>query len=387
MSCYEIRTDQGDPGAKRHLPANLLSRSGKEGKLVHVFGASTIAMLLLVSTSFAQNNGATTQAAVPKAADADSFAKALTLAPNIGWTTGTQQQTVLGGSALLSAVRSQSYCDPNLLQLGVVATASDSTTTKLGGNPTYLDSNDVRFDLTRGVFGNQTTKSYLGAAVDFFENNSLGVGLQQIYGAKYQYYFTRCPDVKPAKEPPHRWFASVGIGAGYMRQRLYVTANNLNVAVLPLTAQVSFLQYVSKKPPVPAPPGSKKQPPALLWYFLAGYMPALTDSHAYQLSATAGVQIPTRIPNLKINFSDSDLYMENAPPGHRRNYQNGSVSLVFSIGSKSTSDPDQLGACYGGDKLQRLYCYDEVTSDACSPPNLFRPGGRCSSPAPSLTTQ
>jgi hypothetical protein len=309
------------------------------------------------------------------------------LAPNIGWTTGTQQQTVLGGSALLSAVRSQSYCDPHLQQFGMVATASDSTTTKLGGRPTYLDSNDVRFDATRGVFGNQTTKNYFGAAADFFENNSLGVGLQEVYAAKYQYYFTRCPDVKPAKEPPHRWFASVGIGAGYMRQRLYATPNNLNVAVLPLTAQVSFLQGGGKKKPGTPPKEAKTQPPALLWYFLAGYMPALTDSHAYQLSAIAGVQIPTRIPNLKINFSDSDLYMENAPTGHRRNYQNGTVSLVFSIASKRSAPDQDTGACYGGDKLQRLYCYDDVTADACSPPNLFRRGGHCSSPGVSITVQ
>ena len=116
-------------------------------------------------------------------------------------------------------------------------------------------------------------------------------------------------------------------------------------------------------------------------------MPALTDSHAYQLSAIAGVQIPTRIPNLKVSFSDSDLYLENAPTGHRRNYQNGTVSLVFSIASKSPVPDDDTGACYGGDKLQRLYCYDDVTADSCSAPNLFRLGGHCSSPGVAVTPQ
>jgi hypothetical protein len=353
-----------------------------------------LAMFALASTSFAQVNGGAAQATTPKAtAAAESLENALILAPNIGWTTGTQQQTVLGGSALLSTVRSATYCDPRLMQFGMVALASDSTTTKLGGTPTYLDSNDVRFDATFGVFGKDTTKSYLGAGADFFENNSLGVGLQEIYAGKYQYYFRKCPNPKQkpdptlAQVPPQRWFGSVGIGAGFMRQRLYATPNDLNAAVLPLTAQVSFLQYIAKNPPVPAPAGGKKadvgkrQPPALVWYFIAGYMPTLTDSHAYQLSAIAGVQIPTRIPRLKISFSDSDLYMENTPTGHRRNYQNGTVSLVFSISSKvSDADADKPGACYGGDKLQRLYCYDYVTSDACAPPNLFRRNAVCSSP-------
>jgi hypothetical protein len=335
---------------------------------VLTFCVSMLVMSLVATTSMAQVNNAAAQAATPNvSSDAEpSFQKGLTLAPTIGWTTGTQEQTILGGSTLLSAVRSKSYCDPGLRQFGLAASASDTTTKKLGGTPTYLDNNDVTLDATRSASGRVDTRGYLGVGADFFGNNSLGIGLQEVYQAKYQHYFTPCPTDGQSR----RWFASAGIGAGFLRQRLYATTDKLNAAVLPLTAQFSYLQG-----------GGKGKPPALFWYFLAGYMPALTDSHAYQLSGIAGVQVSTAIPRLKINFSDSDLYIQNAPTGHRRNYQNGTVSLVFSIASKPpgpTSAPDQNGACYGGDKLQRIYCYDQVTQDACAPPNMFQLGGFCS---------
>lgn len=332
---------------------------------------SKIRVLVILASSIATASLAqvnSTPAAGTRSEDAGGFQRALILAPNLSWTTGTQRQTIFGGSALLSSVHSKSYCDPKLTQFGFAASASDTTTTKVGGTPTYLDNNNVRLDATRGVFGAKNTRSYLGADADFFENNSLGVGLQQIYAAKYQYYFAPC-----SEEPQERrWFASVGIGAGFLRQRLYSTASPLNTAALPVTAQVSYLQGLTKG-----------KAPKLMWYALLGYMPSLTETHAYQLSAVAGVQIPTSISWLKISLSDSDLYMENAPSGHRRNYQNGTVSLVLSLPrAKDSGGKSVTGACYGGDKLQRLYCYDKVTSDACAPPNMFRPNSVCSSAGP-----
>jgi hypothetical protein len=300
------------------------------------------------------------------------------VAPNLSWTTGSQKQTIWGGSALLSKVHSKNYCDADTMQFGLEATASDTTTTKLGGTPVVLDNNDVRADATTGIFGNSesnSTRHYIGVAADFFGNNSLGVGLQQIYAAEYQYYFVRC-DPRPEKElsekeleeREHRVFASLGFGAGFLSQRLYATPNNLHEAVLPVSAQVSY--FMGK---------AKGKPPKLTWLLLMGYLPVPADMHAYQLSSIASVQIPTRIPWLAVSFSESDLYMNNAPIGHKRNYQNGTASLILYIPQRAKEPSTEQGACYGGDKLARLYCYDDVTVDACTPPNLFRPKGRCSS--------
>jgi hypothetical protein len=106
---------------------------------------------------------------------------------------------------------------------------------------------------------------------------------------------------------------------------------------------------------------------------------------AYQLSAIAGLQIPTQYRWLTVTLTESDLYMNNAPTGFKRNYQNGSVALTFTFPKppKKVENPalpeSDTGACYAPDKLSRLYCYDEVTADACAPPNLFRRKQVCSS--------
>jgi hypothetical protein len=300
------------------------------------------------------------------------------IAPSLSWTTGTQTQTIAGGSMAFSGIRSDSYCAPKMHQFGLVANASNTSTTKANGTTTNLNNNDAKFNTTWALpTSSKANNSYLGIDADFFGNNSLGVGLQQIYTAEYQYYLTKCEDDENQQgkgaAQGQRVFAAVGIGAGFINQRLYVTQNRLSGAVLPLSAQISYL--LGKAPGVP---------PKLIWYALLGYLPVLTDMHAYQLSAVAGLQIPTPYRWLTVNLSDSNLYMNNAPLGFKRNYQNGAVSFVFSfpksppkIENPAAKESDK-GACYGGDKLARLYCYDDVTVDACSPPNLFRAKQHCS---------
>jgi hypothetical protein len=333
-----------------------------------------VCILLLVSMTASRGLGQIT---------AHGYDVSGTIAPTLSETTGTQTQTIAGGSTLLSAVKSRSYCDPSMHQFGLAANASDTATTKVGASTINLGNNDVRFDFTSGIWGRVDdhgkpyTKNYLGVNADFFGNNSLGLGLQQTYTVEYQFYLSKCSETSkddPKNDP--RIFASVGVGAGFMSQRLYKTADSLNTAVLPLSAQFSYLSGVR--------PGI---PPKAIWYALLGYMPTLNNTNAYQLSGVAGVQLPTKYRWLTVNISESELYMNNAPAGFRKNYQNGSVALIFTFPKNPEKVPSPAtpktkisrGACYGGDKLARLYCYDDVTKDACAPPNLFRAGGRCTS--------
>jgi hypothetical protein len=300
------------------------------------------------------------------------------IAPTLSETTGTQTQTVAGGNTLLTTVKSNSYCDGGLRQFGLAANASDTSTTKINAPTISLDNNEVRLDATTGIFGKNvddrnkslgsSTSNYLGVNADFFGNNSLGIGLQQTYAIEFQHYLRRCSE----NVGDHRTFVSVGIGAGFMNQRLYQTASTANIAVLPLSAQFSYLV------------GKPKTPPKLIFYALAGYLPGLNNTHAYQLSGIAGLQIPTKYPWLTVNLTESELYMNNAPTAFRKNYQNGSVALVFTIPGNPPKQPnpaeteEHKGACYGGDKLARLYCFDDVTYDACPPPNMFRQNQKCS---------
>jgi hypothetical protein len=322
---------------------------------------------------------------------AEAYTFGATIAPSLSWTTGTQTQTIAGGSMLLSDVRTISYCDPKMIQFGLAANASDTSTTKLTGPTTNLDNNDLKLNATKVAYAPadraskiQYARGYVSADAEFFGNNSLGIGLQQAYTADFQFYLRECKDsselggkdeggAKKTESKP-RFFASLGVGAGYMDQRLYATANKLNAAILPLTAQFSVLKS--------SPSGI---PPKYIFYGLLGYMPVLTDLHAYQVGATAGLQIPTRFRWMTVNLTETDLYMNNAPTGFKRNYQNGTVSFVFSIPQTPAKVPNMAlpesakGSCYGGDKLARLYCYDDVTADACAAPSIFRAKQHCAS--------
>lgn len=314
--------------------------------------------------------------AIPSTLIVKGFDIGGTLAPTLSWTTGTQTQTIAGGSALISAVRSTAYCDNHALQFGLAANASDTSTTKTTGPTINLDNNDVRADVTSGIWAFDAAHSHFGGNVDFFGNNSLGLGLQQTYTAEYQYHFDDCGKGAPSaiSQNDRRWFAALGIGAGFMSQRLYATQNKLNTAVLPISAQFS---YLSKN--------GKGIPPKLLWFGSLEYLPVLNVPRAYQLSAIAALQIPTQYRWLTVTLTESDLYMNNAPSGFKRNYQNGSVALAFTFPKPPKKienpalPPSDTGACYSPDKLSRLYCYDEVTADACAPPNLFRRKQVCSS--------
>jgi hypothetical protein len=378
-------------GAKESLITIVCSAVDQKGKIVQATMTLRVSGLPPTSTPAAM---AVKNVTLDKPPD-KAYTFSAVVAPSLSWTTGTQTQTISGGSMAVSEVHSQSYCDPGMYQFGLAANASDTSTTNSKGVTTNLDNNDVKINYTRGLpvfkHGNN---SYLGIDGDFFGNTSLGIGLQQTYTVEYQYYFKKCEDDKGKqkaeinkgaasgrKQPAvsQRVFASVGVGAGFINERLYKTPGKLNGAVLPLSAQTSYLQ--GKAPGIP---------PKLIWYGLLAYLPVLTDMRAYQLSAIAGLQIPTPYKWLTVNLSDSDLYMNNAPIGFKRNYQNGSMSFIFSLPmsppkvANPAAKESQKGACYGGDKLARLYCYDDVTADACTPPNLFRAKQHCSAAGPGL---
>ena len=329
------------------------------------------------------------------------------VAPSLSWTAGTQTQTISGGSVLLSDVKSNSYCDTELRQFGIAANASDTSTTKLTGPTSNIDNNELKFSATRAAFsqvdakeekarlndpieelfpGKRYANSYIGAGAAFMDNNLLGIGLQQTYTAEYQHYLRKCADDSSLKKDGtdrRQFFASVGVGAGYMNQRLYATQNRLSAAVLPLSAQLSFIKS-----------SATGVPPKYFAYFLLGYMPVLTDMHAYQVGGTVGLQIPTKVPWLTFSLTETDLYMNNAPTGFKRNYQNGTVSALITFPAPPAKQPNPAlpesakGSCYGGDKLARLYCFDGVTADACAPPNMFRAAQHCTSAGAggSLTT-
>ncbi len=276
---------------------------------------------------------------------------------------------------MVSTVRSRAFCDSNTIQAGLVGSASNSITSSPGTQSTTLVNDDVRADGLFGILGKRSddpgsislTRNYLSIDADFFINNSLGIGLQQEYAVTYQRYLRPCESTLKGQ----RFFASVGAGVGYMNQRLYATTGKVNSAVIPLSAQFSYILT------------NIGQAPKMLFSAQISFVPLLNDTHAYQANANVTVQIPTRFKFLNFSISEMDFYMNNAPRGFKRNYQSGSVQLTFSWGGTVINNPPDSripGACYTADTLSHLYCYDQVASSECSPPSIFRPRAKCSAP-------
>jgi hypothetical protein len=229
-----------------------------------------------------------------------------------------------------------------------------------------------------------TTKSYVGINVDYFGNNSLGIGLEQRYTLDYSRYIRGCGS--------GRLFSSIGIGAGYMNQRLYSTRDKADSGVIPMSAQISYLIPGSlKECPVETGQSTKvpcRNPPKLIVRAQAGYLASFTDPHAYQAYANGSLQIPTPFNSVAVTLADTDMYINNSPDGHKRNYQNGSASLVFSwVRDGKNAKPTDLGACYGSDPTKHLYCYDQAVRSDCAAPSVFTKNAQCSSPSIPATIQ
>lgn len=301
------------------------------------------------------------------------------VSPSLSWISTTQNQTNYGGSALVSATRSREYCDGKTQQMGIVGTASDSNTSSPGAASTLIASNDVHADYMRGVGGSSDgdhghigiTQNYVSGFADVFMNNSLGIGLQQEYGANYQRYIKGCRSAVPKKDQPTEVFPSVTIGFGYMDQRLYSTTARVQSSILPVSSQITFIKRKSQKPP--------------MWFasLQAGYTPALNDIRAYQAFANGTFTLPTPYKSLTVTAGELDVYLNNAPSGFKRNYQSGSLQINYSW-ARNSAHPDNSdfsaysGACYTADTLNHLYCYDQVVGSECSAPGVFRLGARCS---------
>jgi hypothetical protein len=305
------------------------------------------------------------------------------IGPSFSWVESTQNQTNWGGTTLFSDVRSRSFCDKKTMQFGIIGSASDSTTSSSGSASTLIASNDVRADFMAGILGEQnpdpedksghipTTQNYISVYADMFMNNSLGIGLQQEYVFNYQrYLMKKCLSTQKSR----RFYSSATAGMGFVNQRLYKTATRLNSIALPVSAQ---LTYVITKQNIP-PGEPQKWPPPMLLSAQAGYTAMPNVSHAYQAFVNASLTIPTPYKYVTLSLNDLDVYMNNSPTGFKRNYQSGSVQVVFSWGGSANASGSYPGACYTADTLNHLYCYDGVAASECSSPSVFRPKARCS---------
>ncbi|WP_158790784.1 hypothetical protein [Granulicella sp. L60] len=311
------------------------------------------------------------------------------LSTSDSYTSGTKQAQTYTGSALISHVNSDNFCDPRTLQFGVDATAADSISKSdpVGGVPTTVPviADNAAADVMWGFGGGapagpavigppvKRTDNFLSASANYYINNSLGVGLEQMYVGTYQRYITHCNSQRA-----NTFFASASVGLGYADQRLYDTVNHTRSAVFPIAAQATWF----KKPRDgnnPNPKSGTVQPPPVIVSAQVGYTPFLNELHDYQIHEEANVVFPTEFSHLTVVLQQSDTYLNNAPATFRRNYQTYGIQLSFTFGTTpAQAAPPAPGACYTADKSSHMFCYAAQTQSACVAPAIFRQGGSCS---------
>jgi hypothetical protein len=315
--------------------------------------------------------------------------------PSLSNASGTKLQQVYTGTALFSTIKSAEYCDARTRQIGVFGTVSDSVTKSAATSPAVaVIADEAGANFLHGLPGenyvdkdaknhpsvphidHQLTQNFVSLSSDFYINNSIGIALQQFYTVGYQRYLTACATTDEAKH----LFSSVGIGAGFADQRLYNTTARVNSAIVPLTAQASYV-FLAKD--------SSKSPHAIV-SLQVGYTPFLNDLHAYQVFENSTVLFPTALQFMTVQFQQTDYYVNNAPRPDKRNYHTEALQLTFTFSYNNpkitTIEPAKYdkGACYTADKSSHLFCYNAASQNACLPPSIFRPDAVCSSVGHSL---
>jgi hypothetical protein len=297
------------------------------------------------------------------------------------YTNGTKQQQTYMGSALISRAYSQTFCDLKTKQYGAFATASDSISKSSTPPAIAVIADEGGAEFLKGFpevrqKGN-LTRNYFSLTSDYYLNNSLGIGLQQLYTGQYMRFLTRC-DAK-------RFFAASGIGAGFADQRLYATSARLNSAVLPISGQFSIIV-----PPRASAVSPNPNPPKAVISAQVGYTPFLNQLHAYQIYENSTLVLPTEWTHLTIQVLQSNFYLNNAPTKFKRDYQAYGIQVTFTYTKPPQAAPagsSNWGACYTADKSSHMFCYDNATQNACVPPSIFRVHSSCGAAAVPFTVR
>lgn len=327
---------------------------------------------------------------LPSGARSQTASTMYSVSTTDSYTSGTKQSQTYTGSALVSHVNSDNFCDPRTLQYGVYGTASDSISKSapVGGTVTTVPviANDATADLMWGFGGkapsgpavigtpSKRTDNFLSASATYYMNNSLGVGLEQMYVGTYQRYLTRCNGLSA-----NTFFAAATIGVGFADQRLYATPTTLRSAVLPIGAQATWFKKPKDSRPTnkPATVLATKAPPVII-SGQVGYTPFLNDLHAYQILESVNVVFPTEFKALTVVVQQSNTYLNNAPATFKRDFQTYGIQLSFSLGGTPPATPSSTpGACYTADKSSHMFCYAAESQSACVAPAIFRQGASC----------
>ena len=234
---------------------------------------------------------------------------------------GTQSQYAFGGSFRVL------HHEPDLCAMpswfsSLLATGNHTKTFEVGSVAVVTDTYDGTLSLTNKLGPDTQFAGYVVA--DWFGNSSLGVGLQQSYGAGINrvLYTNGCQGKKAVLPKGHLLTVSGDASLRYIHQSLYSPGGSQDLAGLRLAEDLTYVVYAKKKA------GESRELLSIsqtLWV-----TPMLNKGNAVQAGASLGILVPVT-KSLSVGFTEEDDFFNNAPKAKRKNYLQNALSVTYTL--------------------------------------------------------
>jgi hypothetical protein len=181
-----------------------------------------------------------------------------------------------------------------------------------------FDNDDGKLSVMRWV----RPRTSIGGGVEMFLNNSLGIGLEQIYAARGN-QVVHCEEIREQK-----WWQrfSVSGDVRYVHQRLYKTPAETNLAGIAAGEEYTVLRRKFD--------ANGKKPHTLFRISqTAQVIPMVNHIGATQVYADVRLSLPLAVENLGFSVEEQEHYFGNAPHGFDKHYQQTTVSISYSFGA------------------------------------------------------
>ena len=232
----------------------------------------------------------------------------------------TQSQQMYGGQLSVSnEVRKKSYCDSSGWTSDVDLAGSHTLISQTGTPSIALDNDDGVVRLTRWV----QPRTSIGSKVEVFLNNSLGIGLEQIYALGVNHLVV-CQEPGPRKYW-HRF--SVFADGRYVRERLYHAPTSLN-----LGGVSAGEEYQVRRSKLDS--NGKRKGTLFRISETAQVIPMVNEVSALQAYADVKLSLPLAIEAFTFSVDEQEHYFGNAPHGFDKHYQQTTVSISYSFGAQ-----------------------------------------------------
>lgn len=234
---------------------------------------------------------------------------------------GSQSQEVFGGNLRIRH-NLPDLCGTPSWASALLAGANHNKSYKIGAPAVVTDTYDGTVTLKNGFAPESSVSGLLVA--DFYGNSSLGISLQESFGAGVSgvVYSNECKDRKPVIPTRYRLTASGDASVRYIHQRLYAPGRSEDLAGVRLNESLVY---------VPLFGGGNGPGRELFAIDQALWVtPMLNDGKAVQAGGSLNISFPLNT-SLSISVGGEDEFINNAPKAKRKNYVKSAMTVTYTF--------------------------------------------------------